>query len=284
MIVFAFADEPDEKEREIDKGITFITENAYYEDESGMYCFPVKNSDDVLKSSVFDGMVVTGKVILDIPKEAGFSVYRNGEEFELDESSISRTGSYVINCNSNGAVIQIMTFMIVFEETGKIESYGMPPNFAVDKIVKDGEEQRLTRTEVDFTEEGLYSVEYSCISTGVKYNLDVKIDHTPPILQLKGVKNGSANGPVDITDELEKDARLVITRNGKDVTDEGTRLTKSGNYRIVVADNAGNTNTYQFTIQVYFNTNSIIIFIILILGILALIFYIYKARTGLKVR
>lgn len=266
-----------------ERNIVFVSDVAYYNREEAMYCFPVGTRDEIVEVSVFDGMIVTDKVVLRIPEDENVVIYRNGAEYEIEDNSISKTGSYVINYTQNGAVTQLMSFTIVYKQTGKIESYRMPSNFVVNRILKDGEEIALTRTSVDFTEEGVFSVEYECTPTGVEYELNVTIDHTAPTLKLEAVKNGSANGPVDISD-LEKDARIIIKRNGKIVEDEDTVLSKSGNYQIVVADLAGNTNTYQFTIQVYFNTNSIVLFVIIILGIIALVFYIYKSRTGLKVR
>lgn len=271
-----------EQSEPAEKNIVFISGEVSYDRELGMFCFPIGNTELNLCATVMDGMVTTSKVVLQIPEGIEIGIFRNGKEYTAEEGSITKPGSYMVNYQENGSTVQIMTFQIVGEETGKLESYRMPSNFAVESVTKDGETLESDRTVVDFSEEGRYVVEYICVPTGVKYRLKAKIDHTAPTLALKAVVNGSADGPVDISD-LEKGAKLVVKRNGKVVNESGT-LTKSGNYVVTVSDPAGNTNTYQFTIQVYFNANSIILFIIIIVGLIALLIYIYKARTGLKVR
>ena len=272
----------DVTEEEVEKETVTVSGEIYYNRTTGMFYFPVSDSQEYVSANIMDGMVTASKVILNIPSDLYISVYRNGKEYTYDGTSVSTAGSYSVNCTKSGTVVQICSFTIVGSVTGKLEGYRMPSNFAVKSVAIDGVAVDFDRTYVDFTEEGNYSVEYCCVPTGEIYTLNIGIDHTAPTLKLEAVKNGSASGPVDISD-VEKGAKLVVKRNGKTVNESGT-LTKSGNYILILTDAAGNSTQYQFTIQVYFNTNSIIIFIIIILGIGALLFYIYKSRTGLKVR
>lgn len=265
-----------------ERTIIFIDGEIYFDKTKDLYRFPMPNRDAGVYANVMDGMITTDKVILQIPDDDNVAVFRNGKDYQLEDNSVSQVGNYMVCYNDSGNLIQVFTFKIVNSVTGKLENYRMPSNFAVDSVTCDENEVEIDRLNVDFSEEGLYCIDYSCIPTGIKYKLKVMIDHTPPTLKLAAVKNGSANGPVDISD-LEKGAKIIVKRNGKEVN-EYPKLTKSGNYEVTVTDAAGNSSNYLFTIQVYFNINSIVLFIIIIVGILGLLFYIYKTRSNLKVR
>ena len=57
----------------------------------------------------------------------------------------------------------------------------------------------------------------------------------------------------------------------------------SGNYALEVTDAAGNSATYQFTILVYFDSNSLIFFSLVVLSIAAVAVYIVIKRKNLKI-
>ena len=61
-------------------------------------------------------------------------------------------------------------------------------------------------------------------------------------------------------------------------------LNQSGNYKILLSDPAGNTTTYNFTILVYFDTNSMAVAGVMVLLVIALIVYLMLVRKHLKVR
>ena len=114
------------------------------------------------------------------------------------------------------------------------------------------------RSKVLMQKDGSYQVQYECPKSGMSYTLQTIVDHTPPKLALENVVNGLAKGPVDISD-LEEDCKIAITLNGGSMSYR-EELTLSGDYVIVLQDEAGNLTDYTFTILPYFDTSSWIFF------------------------
>ena len=97
-----------------------------------------------------------------------------------------------------------------------------------------------------------------------------------------GGENGRARGPVSLED-LEEGAAIRIELNGKQISYR-KELTESGDYRIWVMDQAGNLTTYEFSILVYFDFNSLV-FIGMLAGVLIAVgTYIVFSRKRLEVR
>lgn len=126
-------------------------------------------------------------------------------------------------------------------------------------------------------------VDYRCARSGRTYTLEVLIDHTPPVLALEAVENGKARGPVSLAD-LEEGAGAAISYNGGSWQGYQETLTKSGDYKVLVQDAAGNMTTYEFTIMIYFDANSMI-FMALVAGVIAAVgVYLWLSRKRLRVR
>ena len=138
------------------------------------------------------------------------------------------------------------------------------------------------RSKVSMSEDGKYRVQYECARNGMSYTLQTVIDHTPPKLALENVVNGLAKGPVDISD-LEEDCKIAITLNGGSMSYR-KELTMSGDYRILLRDEAGNLTNYEFSILVYFDANSWIFFGLVLLVIAGVGAYLYIERKRMRVR
>lgn len=262
-----------------------LSENAFYDSDKRLYGYTLESGDKIY-SNIMDGMIVNDKVKIsfDEDKEVDLIIYRDGKKLkDPDLSYIEDIGEYVVEAkNDDGQVYQIMSFTIVGSVTGKIYNYTVPEGFAVQKIMYEDEEVLVSGRDVDMTQDGHYVIEYICSRTEVTYTLEVDIDHEPPVLKLKEVKNGVADGPVDISD-LEEDAAAKITLDGKNYSYRKT-LTRSGEYRIVVKDKAGNQSIYEFEILIYFNMSSIAFFGLLLLIIAGVIIYLMIQRKRLKIR
>ena len=116
----------------------------------------------------------------------------------------------------------------------------------------------------------------------MSYTLQTVIDHTPPTQALENEVNGLARGPVDISD-LEEGCRIGITLNGGKMNYR-KELTLSGDYEIVLQDPAGNLTNYEFSILVYFDSNSGIFFALVVLVLVGTGIYLYRERKRVLVR
>jgi hypothetical protein len=138
------------------------------------------------------------------------------------------------------------------------------------------------RGKVSMSQEGYYRVKYECARSGQSYTLQTVIDHTPPKLALENVVNGLARGPVDISD-LEEGCKIGITLNGGKMSYR-EELTLSGDYKIILQDEAGNLTDYEFSILVYFDLSSWIFFAMVMLTVIGTGVYLYLERKRMRVR
>lgn len=271
-----------------------VTSGVYYDREKRVYVYELGGSSrETVSSSVADGMIVTNEVEIIPSKGVNLRLYMNGNLVEdADVSLIDEVGRYVLEAQTSGSqYVRLMSFTIVGPSTCLINSYPMPSGFVIKSVemnVKDenGEwvpaQPQWDRSKVLMQKDGSYQVQYECPKSGMSYTLQTIVDHTPPQLALENVVNGLARGPVDISD-LEEGCKIGITLNGGKMSYR-EELTLSGDYEIVLMDEAGNRTNYAFTILVYLDSNSWIFFGLVVLVLAGIGFYLYRGRKNLRVR
>jgi hypothetical protein len=158
----------------------------------------------------------------------------------------------------------------------------MPLGFEITEATLGGVAVPFERDYIKLTEEGTYSVRYRCLKTNISYQLVLQTDFTGPVLSLENVKNGVARGRVDISD-AKNAASVNIYHDGEKISRKDV-LTESGEYYIELADEAGNKTTYYFTILVYFDGNSWLFFVLVMLSAVGTIIYLLYSRRHLRVR
>ncbi len=253
--------------------------DAVYDKLTRRYRYAV--GDSAVEMNFPNGIVTTSAVSIVVPTGMKARFYRDGNELtDLNPDAITEAGKYVAYFGNGDELC--LKFTVVKALTGAISSYQMPVGFHVVSVVLDGEDIPFDSNLVDMTEEGAYEIRYTCAGTGVTHGLNVTVDHTPPTLKLEAVKDGCAEGPVDISD-LEKDAAIAITLDDKTIPYDRT-LTKSGSYRIRLRDSAGNYNEYSFVIRIYFDSNSVAFFVILAAAVIAVAGYLIYSRKHLRIR
>lgn len=261
-------------------GLIGISQNVYYEKETGLYRFIVnEQAQKYITCNVADNMVVNGEVSLFIEDNLVHTLYRNNSKLEkIDTEAISRPGSYTLFVGDE----RILSFTIVGEYDA-ISTFAVPEGFYVTEVVKDGEMVHYDSSVVDMTGEGEYSVSYTCDSNKMSYTFRTIVDHTPPVLALSAVdEDGKARGAVDISD-LEEGATLTVIHDGEEIVPDGTQLIQNGNYKLIVTDRAGNVTNYNFLIMLYFNMSSIAFFVLIILVFLGVAAYIIISGKRIRV-
>ena len=255
-----------------------IADGAFYSSEDGLYHYTVNGGEVAI--NIPSGGITNGDVSVFFSSGTTPSVFNNGKEiFLIKDNRLTETGRYIILFDATGRD------SIEFTISGKYESlvYGFtaPSGFTITSATRNGK-AISSESFIDMTEEGEYAVTYGCREAGTSHSFSFTVDHTAPVLELKGVKNGYANGPVDISD-IPDDATVSLTFNGKPMKYQ-KELTKTGTYVIRVTDEAGNFNEYKVVISFYFNFNSFIFFGIIILIVAAVVAYIIYVRKKMRVR
>lgn len=281
-----YSGDPVEGEEYQEQQTISLADGGIYDRESHMFVYTVSGGTSTVTSSVADGMITTSAVSIDLSGAGDARLYLNGEE--VDDalySNITDIGMYSLVVSGNDVSNQLLSFTIVPEVTGMIDSYKLPLGFDLQEVAVDGEIKTIDDvSKVDMTEDGEYLITYRCNLTGIDYGLDVVIDHTPPTLTLEGLKDGRAGGPVTIKDPGEDD-KYSITLNGEKLKyPSDGELTQPGYYVVTVTDTAGNTVTESFEIGFYLNSQGLWFGILFLLVIVTAIGYMIWSRKKLRVR
>lgn len=266
-------------------GRVWVNDTVQFDTNERMYIYSVGSSIyTAVRASVMDGMVTNDPVSVQADEGVALTLFRNGEEQTAPNlQQISAPGKYVV-MNATGAQTgeTLFSFTIVGVKSNLVKNYRMPSGFQIEAVTLNGEDTYFERNYVDLSVEGEYYIKTRCMRTDDVYELRYVADFTPPTLALEAVVDGVAKGPVSLTD-LEKGCGIGIWLNDEPIG-YSEELTQSGNYVVKVADEAGNLTTYNFTIQIYFDGNSIVFFAIIVGVVLATIGYIIVSRKRLRVR
>ena len=258
-----------------------ISGNTYYDSVEKAFLYYV-NSTQVIRSTVADGMITEKAVAIKADAGVAFDVYLNGQRLEAVGGTFRTPGEYVVMYIGGRISERIFSFTIVPELCNYVSSYALPAGFEIISAERNNTAISFDKNYVKMTEEGKYNIRYRCIKTDISYQLMVQTDFTGPILSLQGVKDGKAQGPVDIS-EAKKAAVINIYHDGERIARKDV-LTESGEYYIELADEAGNKTTYSFTILIYFDGNSWLFILILVAAIVCVVIYLWRARKNLRVR
>ena len=266
-----------------------ITNSMYFDWAKRDYVYPIPDSLGEIRVSAADGMVLTKSVSIQTGSVTGVTVSRNGSEYTGSLSNCSEAGEYVISVLTGGQTKRIMNFTLVGKTTNAIHDFVVPDGFYIVDAQRGGESVYMDRYSVRMEEEGAYSIEYACSSTGMVYKLETSIDRTPPALVFQGKldSQGRVRSKLEFSG-LQSDDRIYLSRSGTPVAPElnsdGTgTIYDPGNYMMLVMDAAGNTKEYDFIILQYFNLQSWIFFLIVLAVIAAVVIYIVMQRKRLKI-
>ena len=265
-----------------------LGDGMQYDRDTGMFVFSAGNGAE-LSCSAAEGMVVTDTVTLTSSGSLAPTVYRNGEIVDLSEpGALGVPGDYVVYAGAE-AGSRICGFTVVKKTTNYIYNYTVPEGFLIRSVKVDGNDVVFSRYFVDMEPEGHYVVVYRCPAAEREYTLDVTIDRTPPEILLAGNvgRDGRVHSAVEISGLAEGDTISVVHDGSPEkltITEGKATLKDTGAYSVVVRDAAGNTVSYEFTIMLYLNTNSVIFILLVIAVVASAFFYAMWKRKRLKVR
>ncbi len=261
--------------------------NAVYDMKNAVYRYTCPGCHNTIVSTIADGLLTNSKVSISHEKGEPLKLFRNGEEVDnADLSNISAPGRYSVVVTGVNVEHSIMSFSIAGKKSSEYTDYRLPSGFDFTEVVYNDEKMELKDlSKVELSEDGKYEIAYRCIATGVRYNLELNVDHTPPQFTLQGVSDYSAGGPVTIVDEDKSDSITVLFNDGgaQKAPSDGV-LTAPGRYTVIVTDDAGNTVSEDFEIRFYLNVQGWIFALLLIAAIVAVIVFMKYSKKNLRVR
>ncbi|MBO4880324.1 MAG: hypothetical protein J5555_01420 [Firmicutes bacterium] len=272
-----------------DSSRAIVKDNVYYDWNLHCFVYPIAGTLGEIYTDAADGMILGDPVSISATDDVSFSVYRDGEEVTGDLSNLNQPGSYVVSLKQAGNNRRMFAFTLVGSRTNGIHTFRAPDGFYISDVVKDEETLYTDRYSLDMELEGDYTVQYTCMSTDISYELSTTIDRTPPTLSFKGkMDENNRMRSALLFEGLERGDTIYLLRNGEQVqpvlNGDGTgAIYDSGNYIMRVYDAAGNMTEYTFTILMYFNASSLAFFALVLAVIIAVIVYVLRKRRKLKI-
>lgn len=261
-----------------------IAGSTFYDSVEKTFLYYVNaTAAQAVRSNAADGMITNQAVFVKADAGVALEVYLNGERLQsISGGTFQTPGEYVVMYAGGAVSKRLLSFTIVPKLCNSVTSYALPAGFEFTEAALDGEAVAFDKSYIKLTEEGEYNIHYRCVKTNVPYQLLLKTDFTGPVLSLDAVKDGKAQGPVDISD-AKNAAHVTIYHDGERIGRKDV-LTESGEYYIELTDEAGNKTTYSFTILIYFDGNSWLFFLLIICSCVGVIIYLVRARKRMRVR
>ena len=258
----------------------FVSSNCRYKRSSNRYVYSTSAiANTQIYSTAFNGMITNDSVSIEAENQCNMQVYCNGAEINTGMGDVvcSNIGSYKVF----GEGEEVFNFRIVGKTAAQLPSYEMPGGFEIKAVTFNDQQIQFSSRRVDFSEEGRYHVQYLCTLTGMSYSLTTTIDNTAPQVSLDGVVDGVASGPVTVLGLVDGDV-ITCYVNGAEITPTAY-LKRSGDYELIVSDQAGNSSTYYFRIKVYFTISAWGAIFLILLAIGGTAGYILFQRKHLKI-
>ena len=279
---------PANSEKTTDSNIITIGSGISYNKVSNKFVYSILNSDQSIESNVLSGTVTTDEVSLSVPSDVSAVLYQNGRAMnEANYSMIKDAGSYVLAILEADNKYQLIRFMIVPEKTCILTVFQVPSECVIIGADVNGEKKRITdRGRFDMAEDGEYAISYRCEAINRDYMLHLEIDHTPPAVTFKGLKeDGSAKGPV-VVEGIEKTDTITVWFNEENIKyplSDNTFRTP-GQYKVTVTDDAGNVVVKEFVINFYLNEQGWLFGLVLVAVIAAAVIYMIETKRKFRVR
>ena len=275
-----------------DESQIWLSDSMYYDTKERDFIYPLGETGLFLHSNVADGMITASPVYV---RNGMIIAYKDGQLMDHNSNEpleVEEPGEYVIMSQVGGQTIRLFSFTLTGPTSSVIFGYNLPDGMYVTRAELNGEEIGYDRYYVPMQQDGLYHIEYECMSTylsNLVYSLDVTVDREPPELEFSGSidEKHRVHSALHISG-IEEGGSIRVTLDGSPldvaVNRDGTaELPDSGNYVIEAFDAAGNRSEYVYTVLIYLNSGGLVFLAILIASILAVAIYILIKRRKLKI-
>jgi hypothetical protein len=205
--------------------------------------------DDIVNftSNIPSGAVTTNAVsFVFLETVTDKQVYKDGTKAKWADS-YSAVGRYTVLLTDDLGNETEFVFEILPIKVGKIDITGLD-NFDIVNVLKDGVtfDTVISNGNLLVQNKGYYM--FTMVKDGIVFSFNIEIENTKPTADIEiesgefVVKKITASVP-NVTATLTKDGKEVSSYNIE------KRVKGAGNYILVLTDELGNTNTYEFTVK-----------------------------------
>ena len=279
----------DEKEKQAAE-----KEEVTFDTSSGLFKNALK-SGDVFLTNVANGSITNQSVMIAKSDTLRFKLFKNGklvEDFNAG-SYVEEPGSYALYPDSEALSFKVaykeikpvFTFRII--GSSPVRDLGLLPLSSDAKLVdikingKSYTDALLGKSEriLKLWKDGNYKI--TTTDKAGEHTLDITLDRVSPRFQVSLLENQAQ--VKYLSDDI---ARFELYKD-KTLEKEGESIEiieGAGTYRLVVIDNAGNKSETVFTIKYQINQAALIAIVIVLVLVIAGIFFFKKMNKTVKVR
>lgn len=200
--------------------------------------------------NIYHGGISNGGVRIIAYENLRIVMYKDGQPFDYSfEQILNEDGEYSFTLVDDLGN-KTSSFFSIITKKQKNLSHILQENISVKSITKDDEDYQLELTEnkLYLYDEGVYKVTILDENFNKEYSFEITIDTTPPTLELVGATNGGTTKKVVIMKNVsEEPYSIYITVDGIPFEYKlGDEIEKSGQFIVILTDEAGNSTTYTF--------------------------------------
>ena len=200
--------------------------------------------------NTYHGGISNGGVRIIAYENLRIVMYKDGQPFDYSfEQILNEDGEYSFTLVDDLGN-KTSSFFSIITKKQKNLSHILQENISVKSITKNDEiyQLELTENKLYLYDEGEYKVTILDENFNKEYSFEITIDTTPPTLELVGVTNGGTTKKVVIMKNVsEEPYSIYITVDGIPFEYKlGDEIEKSGQFIVVLTDEAGNSTTYTF--------------------------------------
>ena len=275
---------------ELDKSYYAVADTtSEYNQDKKMFGYRT-SANNLVYLSQPSGIITNRPVVVEYGESVRVFAFKDDAQIENVKSGaeFSEKGIYSISfvSSADGDVdgkLGTVTFRIIDGPINDIDIFNAPKDFTIDSVKYENEDfsdnnENYCKMNID----GAYDfvVKYNK-NSNVTYDVHIVRDATAPVVRISNGGLGyKVKGGAEIY-SVEPDAQLRIEYEGNDVTSDGMNLERSGTYKVVVSDKAGNSRTYRLenTKKFSLSLKGVIITLVLIGAALAYLMHLSKQKV-----
>jgi len=263
----------------IEDGKTYADEGTYYvkvTDRAGNVAtiyFIIDKHVDYTANAV-NGLITTTAITMKYNEDVSQTVTLNGAAITPD-ARYSAPGRYAVEATDLAGNVMTLEFEILPTRV-RAFTFSVPEGFTLTRLLKGTETLALPNDGVFVApESSKYYITLKHTASGNSYSFDITVDAVPPTVQINEKNN------VYSFSRLSKDNVVAaLYKDGSPVDDFrlSSALKDKGKYLLVLTDDLGNENTYDFEIKNKINAFSIVLICLGGAVLVAGVFLIIKGR------
>jgi len=231
--------------------------------------------------NIVNGQIIAESISFKFDEKLNsMSLTKDGAELQYLSGKISEPGQYVLIVEDSVGNVQEWNWTII-PNVSQSYQIQIPENYKV-SVLLDGSivADVIADGQIHLKTNGAYTLYFKNDSdSALDYYINVVLDNVAPKVDVNVGKSS-----VTITNPSKDNLSFVLYKDGKKMDYSlGMTLKSTGKYKLIVTDDLGNSNEYEFELR-YVNTSGIIVIVIVCLAVLIAIIMVIVSRRNQRIK